>query len=494
MAEDFLDAAEVTVEQPIYKLRGYLGILSERMKPEVRANLKKRLHIVSPGWRDEPPTHVDAHYSSDGYFWVPRFFYENAIRDGCLGRHPINYQWAEGQPVDLPNHITLDPRRGQPAAVDAMERWLRAHSGGMLEAPTGMGKTITAYSIAHRFKTSIGVLVYNEHMLKNWIETAKTVFGLDAKDVGIVQRDECGLGKPVTVMMVQSLLANDYPEELYRQIGFIIADEVHRYGAPQWNEVMRLFPARYRLGMTAEAKRPDNLGKLFFWHFGSIGHRAEMQTPKPAVTMLFYKKHYPAPTYCDWDGRLNDGEGGWIPNPVRFHKLLSNDKGRNMLIVEELCLARAAGRRILIFSHFKKHLATLTKMFERAWTKRKGAPTKITLLVGGLKGAKLDDAMSGEMIFTTYSFSREALNLPHIDTLLCGTPAGNPLQPIGRLRDKGPEDRKPLLAIDIYEGVPYSKRRARARRNVYVRLKLKLAHAIRERRIPAVRKKKKEQS
>jgi len=489
VAEDSLDTG-VAVDRPIYKLQGYLGILQDRMEAAVRSRLKRRLHLESPGWRDEPPTEIDAYFYRDGYFWVPRFYYETAIRDGCLGRYSINYEWVEGASVDLPNLITLDPTRGQPAAVAAMEWWLRTHSGGMLIAPTGMGKTIAAYSIGQRFKSAIGVLVYNEQMLKNWIDTAQRVFGLSPEDVGVVQRDECVLGKPVTVMMVQSLLAKRYPEELYKQIGFLIADEVHHYGAPQWNEVMQQFPARYRLGMTADAKRNDNFAKLFFWHFGGVGHRVETQTAHPNVAMLFYKQQYPTPLYCDWDGRLNNGEGGWVPNPVRYHKLLSNDRGRNMFLVEELVLARRAGRKFLVFSHFKKHLAKLRKMFEKVWVKSNGGPTKITMLVGGLKGANLDDAMTGDGIFTTYSFSREALNLPHIDTLLFGTPPGNPLQPIGRLRDLGPEDRKSLLAIDTYEAVPYSKRRAKSRRNVYRHLDLKCSHAIRERRIPPTRKKK----
>lgn len=450
------------------------------MRPDVQLDLQDRLSLKSRPWRDFPPTEVKAYYTKDNYFWVPRFYFDGSIQNGFLGKHPIQFDWIEGTPVDLPNKVSLDPNRGQPAAVDAMEAYLRQKSGGILVAPTGCGKTILGYSVAQRFKTSIGVLVYNGHMLDNWIQTANQVFGLQPSDVGVVQSEQCDLGRPVTVMMIQSLLARDYPKELYDQIGFLIGDEVPRFGAPQWNEVLKQFPARYRLGLSADPKRDDGLDKLIEWHFGKIGHVIGAKTAKPDVVQVLYRQNYEPRRFCDW----NKPE----PNPMKYDKLLQADKGRNAFIVGELVKARAMGRRILIFSRFVEHLKSLRDAFEAAWDpgvlgqladdsiEVGRAPTKSTLLVGGLTDARREDAMSGDVIFTTYAFARDALNLPTIDTLLFATPPGKVLQPIGRLRDKGDPDRRPLLAIDIYELPDYSKHKARRRCETYNTLGLKVIH------------------
>lgn len=474
--------SDASTDPPVYRLVGNLGIHNAKIRPEVKDDLKKRLHLHGRGWRDEPPTEVFAYSESEGYFWVPRFYF-SGFKTGQIGKHRVQFEWTDGKPVDLTLQMTPDPARGQVQAIDQMERYLRENSGGILIAPTGCGKTLLGYAIGQRLKTSIGVLVYNGHMLNNWIETAEKAFGLRREDIGLVQSDQCDLGKPVTVMMVQSLLARSYPKELYQQIGFICADEVHRYGAPAWNEVMRQFPARYRLGLSADPTRDDGLDALIEWHFGKVGHKVVMATPKPAVVQILYKQDYRIEAYSEWDNTLNDGEGGWNPNPVRYDKCLQRDKGRNALIVEELVQARAKGRRILIFSRFNKHLEDLKHRFEKEWAKDPSRPaTNVTMLIGGLKDDKLELAMAGHVVFTNYSFARDALNMPELDTLFFATPPGKPLQPIGRLRDKGPADRRPLLVVDFYELAPYSKRRAKRRIETYLELNHKVSQQIRNRR------------
>jgi hypothetical protein len=1158
-----------TTEPAIYRLSGYLGIRSAKMRPNVQLDLQDRLSLKGRAWRDFPPSEVQAYFVKDNYFWVPRFYFDGSIQSGKVGKHPIQFDWIDGAPIELTNKVILDPNRGQPAAVDAMEIYLRHNTGGILVAPTGCisgdthiafevrdldgsrvshrggplerlyrwfnkleqtdggtrwrkdvaffvpsatdddtfrlnkveavvdsgekqvfrvttssgkslkatsnhefmtengfrplaklsvgdrvctysgkpqrrggrkaapyrkevfvkyhptastkvvngctyyrlrvyqavyearqnnltygdyiallnsgdlqagrrlwtipdghdvhhldenhennaienlalvrhgdhatqhhgagpkrfvevdtivnieslgvehvydivcadpyrnfvaggvvvhncGKTILGYSVAHKFETSIGVLVYNGHMLDNWIKTADQVFGLKPYEVGVVQGEQCDLGKPVTIMMIQSLLARNYPKELYEQIGFLIGDEcltgdalvetnagpvaiadipssgatevlsfnertkgwqlkrikrwiprgcrktllvkagtttirctpehpfltdqgwllagqlrpghrvlspvrvdaapnssigmpeegrggsypstsvnynvlslkrpvssaegcskqrllsadvvaagrcsslvdsrridvahqdgpntlsdttepsfseqqclqkhlvsstehyletqestkpkepglvhastsimgrssrpgptskpldstnsvarprlsrmvasairhalvavvailrylkscvwldsqnlsmpigshsslmrdglggswmmgqlievvsdsarkasagqrskssripfgewdflpsslhprdvtgssdfacetpfdgssdsgntspqewntnflkiteiivdqargseqvfdlevednhnfvangflVHncpRLGAPQWNEVLKLFPAKYRLGLSADPKRDDGLDKLIEWHFGKVGHRIGTTTAKPDVVQVCYKVNYDARKFFDW--------GTTEPNPVRYDKVLQKDKGRNEFLVGELVKARIAGRRILIFSRFVDHLKDLKSSFDMAWDLGVleqladesipfRAPTKTTLLVGGLTDTRREDAMGGDVIFTTFAFARDALNLPTIDTLMFATPPGKVLQPIGRLRDKGSPDRRPLLAIDPYELPDYSRYRARSREKAYNALGLKVIHAEQSAKVP----------
>jgi hypothetical protein len=483
----------------IYKLNGYLGILAKKLKTSVQLDMQEKLTLYTKAWGNAAPTEVEAFHKDNGYFWIPRFFFENCISKRMVGKHPIKFEWANGAPQNLPLNAVLDSKRGQPLAVDRMVAHLQEHSGGILVAPTGCGKTILGYAIGQRLNTSIGVLVYAGHMVDNWIETAKWLFDLGDDDIGLVQRDRCDLGKPVTIMMVQSLLTEkQYPQELYDQFGVIIADEVNRFGAPQWNEVMKLFPARYRVGMSADPKRDDGLDQLVQWHFGKIAHKVVMSRPKPDVIQLLYKKTYHQNSYSDVWKRTPSGDP--MPNALKYDKLLVKDEARNEFIVDEMVKMRSKGRKILVFAKLKDHLKLLKAQFEQKWNvldrmvialedeseelEFDANETKITLLVGGLEKRKKDkgkmaEAMAGDVIFCTYAFGRDAMNVPHIDTLILASPAGKVLQVIGRLRDKGPADRRPLLAMDIYEDCGYSRRKAQRRADTYNQLGIKIIHATR---------------
>lgn len=484
-----------SAEPKVYRLRGYLGILAKKLRVDVQLDMQERLTLYMQSWNDAPDVPVEAFHKADGYFWIPRFFFKDAISKGKMGKKEIHYEWTSGSPVELPFNAVLDPKRGQPTAVDRMLAHLKKHSGGILVAPTGCGKTILGYAIGHRLKCPIGVLVYNGQMVKNWIETAEWLFDLSRDEIGIVQGKRCDLGKPITIMMVQSLLSDTkYPDELYEQFGIIVADEVNRYGAPQWNEVMRLFNARYRVGMSADPKRDDGLDKLIEWHFGEVGHTIVMKRRvRPDVVQVFYKKRYHPSEYCHkWK---KTPSGNPMPDSLRYDQCLMSDDGRNRFLIDELVKMRNTGRRILVFSRLKDHLVDLKERFEArmgvldAVAAGSGGgiverETNPTLLVGGLEKTKkdkgkLDAAMKGDVIFCTYAFGRDAMNIPHIDTLLFATPPGKVLQPIGRLRDKGPADRRFLLCVDPYEDVEYSRRKASRREDKYHELKLKVTRITR---------------
>ena len=215
-----------SAEQDIYRLRGYLGILAKKLKVDAQLDMQERLTLQMKSWNDSPSVDVEAFYKEEGYFWIPRFFFNSVIANRKVGKHDIVFEWTGGSPTNLPFNAVLDPKRGQPIAVDRMVDHIKKNSGGILVAATGCGKTILGYAIGQRLNTTIGVLVYNSHMVKNWVDTAKWLFGLSDDEIGIVQGDRCDLGRPVTIMMIQSLLSERlYPAELYEQFGIIIADE-----------------------------------------------------------------------------------------------------------------------------------------------------------------------------------------------------------------------------------------------------------------------------
>ena len=208
-------------EKPSIILGADLGIRLDTISQDQRTSLEWLLTAKSKAWKDDPDneTVVNGAYEDDGYLWVPRQF------GLSQGFEPVQDNRIPGLTQDLEFKAKLDPARGQIEAVPEMVKYLRKNGSGLLVAPTGCGKTLLSYAIGSHFRTSIGVFVYARHMVRNWRRQAKLAFGLEPEDIGIVKQKRCDLGKPVTLMYIQSLLSRRYPDELYNQFGFLCADE-----------------------------------------------------------------------------------------------------------------------------------------------------------------------------------------------------------------------------------------------------------------------------
>tara|TARA_R110000824_G_scaffold144832_2_gene312898 strand:+ start:211 stop:1707 length:1497 start_codon:yes stop_codon:yes gene_type:complete len=430
--------------------------------------LKRELTLRTSPYKGAPQV-VRCYDEDEETIWIPRHFDDGMID---LPPRPIG---PENDVVSLDFKWTLDPERGQPEAKEAMVNHLALNTGGVLVAFTGCGKTALGYAIAAEFGAAIGILVYAEHMIEAWVSHAKDCLGLTDDDIGFVQEDRCDLGKPVTIIMVQSLYSTrEYPKELYDQIGFIIADEVHRHGAPVWQAVLKKFSARYRLGLSADPRRSDGLGAIVDWNFGEIGHtikKAE-SLANPKVVQIRYETFYKAGAYSSWSAGMPGR-----PDLIKYRKCLSLDTGRDIMIVRELVNARKKKRKILVFAHHRLHLLRMKDLFDAA-IKKEGFETKTALYIARSKGKKepadmkariapLAETLEADVVFSTYNMVGTAFNKPDLDTAVMVTPIGNILQALGRLRDKGPEDRQPLLLVDVYETIEYSEDRADIRQDSF---------------------------
>jgi hypothetical protein len=370
-----------------------------------------------------------------------------------------------------------------------MVEYLRNNSGGILVSPTGTGKTTCGLSVAACFGRFIGVPVYAEHMVDNWTKHAKSVLGLRDDEIGLVQGDRCDLSRPVTIMMIQSLLTRTYPQALYDQIGFLALDEITRHSAQQWKSVVALFPARYRLGLSADPVRSDGLEPIISWVSGSVGHRAPRIRTKdatpPTCIMLAWQRGYTPRSYYKW-ARTDDGR--WVPDgfhPVKYDKIIAADTARNRMWAKEIVEAAKAGRRLLVLSRFVRHLQEIKELVDKILDPvplllrlalgllPDGHAQAITtaLLVGGAGETGLRRALKAQIIFSTYAMARDAFNDPTRDTGVFVTPPGKVLQPVGRIREKAEGiDRKPLMVVDCHDCDDYSRDKAQARRNDLARL------------------------
>lgn len=453
------------VEKPRIILGADFGLRLDTLSSDERNSIERTLTAISiPYKNNEEPIIVNGAYEDNGYLWIPRQY---GMDSGYLSDRDDR---VTGLFQNLTFKAKLDPARGQIDAVSEMVRYIKQHGDGLLVAPTGAGKTLLSYAIGSEFKTSLGVFIYAGHMLDNWIEQAYLAFGLKPEDIGIVQQDRCDLGKPITIFSIQSLLSRRYDDAIYKQIGFFIGDEINRFGSYEWGKVVRQFPGMYRLGVSADPNRKDGLDKVINWNFGHIAYTITLMTVKLTVTGLQINVDYPFNSYKDW--LKSETLGHDVGDPMRYDKQLAKDARRNEVIIRSIVKARRAGRNIIVFSRFRDHLDDLKSRFDEAVSKITDydfPKTRSAYLVGGMKKKVREESMLCDVKFSTYAFARDALNDTSLDTGFFTTPPGNPLQPAGRLRDKGPT-KKQLKIIDIYEANDYSFQKWLRRKQTYDRL------------------------
>ncbi len=139
---------------------------------------------------------------------------------------------------------------------DALDSWDNAGRRGVLELPTGSGKTVIGVKAIERCGTSTLVVVPTIDLLTQWRRILETEFDVPIGQLGGGEQNVEGL----TVSTYDSayLRADDIGD----RFGLVIFDEVHHLGGEGYREIARLLAAPARMGLTATFERPDGAHEI----------------------------------------------------------------------------------------------------------------------------------------------------------------------------------------------------------------------------------------
>jgi len=175
----------------------------------------------------------------------------------------------EDRVLDLPS-LALDSsyelREYQAAALGA---WREAGDRGVLELPTGSGKTVIGIAAMERLGTPTLVVVPTIDLLEQWQRELETEFEVPIGRLGGgEQRVE-----DVTVATYDSAYLR--ADELGDRFGLVVFDEVHHLGGEGYRDVARLLAAPARLGLTATFERPDGAHEAIAELLGPLVYRID---------------------------------------------------------------------------------------------------------------------------------------------------------------------------------------------------------------------------
>ncbi|MFC6785939.1 DEAD/DEAH box helicase family protein [Halobaculum halobium] len=134
---------------------------------------------------------------------------------------------------------------------EALDAWEGNDRRGVLELPTGSGKTVIALAAIATVESPTLVVVPTVDLLEQWHRELSATFDGSVGRLGGGEQTV----EPLTVATYDSAYLR--ADELGDRFGLVVFDEVHHLGGEGYRDIARLFAAPARLGLTATFERPD---------------------------------------------------------------------------------------------------------------------------------------------------------------------------------------------------------------------------------------------
>ena len=328
----------------------------------------------------------------------------------------------------------------QQRLIDECVALLNKRENFMMSAPTGVGKTWMTTEIIARVGVKTLVVVTKEDVLDQWALALNKCLGLGTlvkeeladgsvhervrfgNGLGRIQGDVCMVaGMGVVLAFVQSISKEQrYAESFFKGFGFVVWDECHRIGADFFAQSAFRVPARLRLGISATTDRSDGKTEVLEAHIGPV----MVSSTQAAVDakVVYTKSTWSCPMRPMLNEKTGKMELKTIPHTPsqcgHVIKMLVGHHGRNKQLCQFIATAYKAGRHILAQSDTLEHLNVIYSLLPSYGV----PPQKIAAYVGGMKAHEREEAKKAPVILATYQMTKEATDIPSLDTLVMMTP------------------------------------------------------------------------
>lgn len=338
----------------------------------------------------------------------------------------------------------------RPYQAEAMEVMTR-HGSGVLIAPCGSGKTCIGAALIAHWRQPALILVHTRQLAKQTAEAIERWLGVRP---GLIGEGVCDV-QPVSVGIIQTLATQpDLADTLAERFGLVLLDEAHHCPATTFTDVLKRFPAAFRFGLTATPNRRDGLAPFMTAVIGPVRHEITAEDLRNA-------------------GVLVTPEIRWVPTGffsgcdewVDLMGALTEDQGRNVLVLNLIESLIDDGRRIIALSERVAHVERLAGILNG---RRPGVAALITGTMGKkAREAAMQSMRNGEarVLFAT-RLADEGLDMPDLDALVLLTPsrdAGRTTQRAGRILRSVPGKSQPVIydLVDASIGLLASQARTR---------------------------------
>lgn len=399
-----------------------------------------------PGAKDLPDS-LELWNETETLLQLPRGFVHTLER--LAGEHHVPLDWDRQMTLRQgPYHGLLDwkpveLRDYQIEARDQMLDW----GSGILQAPTGSGKTRIALEVARWGGEPTLIIVDRTALAQQWKTVIEESYGYEAGVIGDGSWNE----REVTIALRQSLWSRreEISAQFWTRWGMLLVDEVHHASAETLMDLVQRFPAFYRFGLSATPVWDKLLFPYIEAAIGPIVHRTFAKDigevlVKPSIVVV--------PTTFEFEFERTRMRGHYrVQNNYTemMAELCGNDH-RNDQIAGIAIEESSRGHHVLVTSRRLEHIEQMrSRLVNR----------EVSLFVLTGKSSReyesvreaIANAEGGTVTLST--IADEALDIPRLDRLIMAFPARRVKlveQQIGRIMRPAP-GKTDAIVYDFYD-------------------------------------------
>lgn len=172
--------------------------------------------------------------------------------------------------VEFPPFV-LTLRDDQRKAVRPFMKHLSGN--GIVQLPTGKGKSILALYLAKTLGVRTLILVHKDDLVVGWKKDIELCFG-GKVHAGLIKAKKRDIGHFITIATVQTLsrMSEEELSNYTNQFGFVVQDECHHIGLNMFNLIGK-FNSLFKLGLSATPTREDGLNFTFDLFLGGLAYK-----------------------------------------------------------------------------------------------------------------------------------------------------------------------------------------------------------------------------
>jgi len=229
------------------------------------------------------------------------------------------------------------------------------------------GKTEVVLEAIRRAAQPALVVVWSKALLDQWVERIHQRWGWPIDRIGQIGGGKFRLGD-ITVAMHQSIAPRI--TNLRGLFGFVACDEVHRWAAKTFREIVGEFPARFRIGVSADERRKDGLEDITRDIFGpvlaEVGREQLIRDGRIASVEISVVPtgHKIGPEIQKQIDAVPSAEQAKVigANYVKVLTELVHDDARNDLAGRLAAAEATEGRSVLIFTERVEHAFEIARV------------------------------------------------------------------------------------------------------------------------------------
>ena len=188
----------------------------------------------------------------------------------------IDTRFSRKMDIDLNYDSSIELWEDQQDLLDTIIR----KENVLVRGGCGIGKTEIAIKFIDKVRENTLVIVWSEELFEQWISRLADRFNMKESQIGKIKSGKKESFEPITVALNKTLYnrlkTSKYRKEISNYFGAVICDEVQRFAANTFYDVVSPFPAKYRIGVSEDETRKDGKEFLIYDLFGHCAHEVSI--------------------------------------------------------------------------------------------------------------------------------------------------------------------------------------------------------------------------